>query len=149
MKTMYKIFVGNVDFKTEEEELRKLFEPHIVIEELVIAREPDTGKSRGYGFILTKDHQAARQAIRRVGKLEIDGRRVYLKEAHGKRRPPKPSRPSRPPRRPRHPRPQVHVPRVTPPRPSGSGPASPPPAGAPPTDSGGGYTGIDDNIGNR
>jgi len=85
MSTMFKMFVGNISFNTTEDEIRKIFDPHIEIEDVIIARD-DEGKSRGYGFVLTRDHAAGRAAIRKVGKFEIDGRRIYCKEADGKRR---------------------------------------------------------------
>jgi RNA recognition motif-containing protein len=89
---MFKIFVGNVNFKTTEDQLRELFEPHLdEIEDVVIARDPETGRSRGYGFVMTRDHEQGKEAIRNIGKARIDGRLVYLKQAHGKRKRAKPT----------------------------------------------------------
>ena len=88
---MFKIFIGNVSFKTTEEQLRPFFASHLTVEDLVIARDAE-GKSKGYGFVMTRDPVAGRAAMARIGKFEIDGRRVYLKEAHGKKFGPKPKR---------------------------------------------------------
>ena len=88
---MFKIFIGNVSFKTTEEQLRPFFARHLTVEDLVIARDAE-GKSKGYGFVMTRDPIAGRAAMARIGKFEIDGRRVYLKEAHGKKFGPKPKR---------------------------------------------------------
>ncbi len=110
MSTMFKIFIGNVNFKTTEDMLREIFAPHIVIEDLVIARDPATGRSMGYGFVMTRDRDKGREAIRRIGKFLIDGRRIYLKESKDKKKK-TPSRPaghsptSNRPFRPRAPRP--------------------------------------------
>lgn len=107
MSALFKVFIGNVNFKTTEEQLRRLFEPHVELEDLVIARDARTGKPQGFGFALIKDHAKAREAIRRIGKVYIDGRLVYLKEAHGKKAKSKPSRPMR--RRRGRPTPTVEV----------------------------------------
>lgn len=84
MSKMFKIFAGNVNFQTTEEKLREVFEPHIEIEDVVIARDPRTGRSRGFGFVMTRDAEKGRRAIQKVGKVEIDNRKVYFKEATGK-----------------------------------------------------------------
>jgi len=114
LSTMFKIFVGNVSFATTEEQLRAIFEPHITIEDLVIPRD-DTGRSQGYAFVMTRDADKGRQAMRRIGKVMVDGRRIYTKEAHGKKKPPprprgrdrRPSRRSGPHRS--RSSPQIHI----------------------------------------
>jgi RNA recognition motif-containing protein len=85
MSAMFKIFIGNISFKTTEDMLRERFTPHMTIEDLVIARDEATGKSKGYGFVMTRDPEVGRKAMMRIGKFEIDGRLIYLKEAHGKK----------------------------------------------------------------
>ena len=84
MSTMYKIFAGNVSFSTTEDQLREVFSPYIEVEDAVIARDAETGKPRGYGFVMTRDAEKARAAMRKVGKVEIDGRLVYFREAGAK-----------------------------------------------------------------
>ena len=112
---MFKIFIGNVNFKTTEDQLRKVFEPHMTIEDLVIARDPETGQSKGYGFVMTRDEQQGREAMEKIGKFFMDNRLVYLREAGGKNRPRrKPKR--RPSNRPQNSRRRPY------PRSGGSGP---------------------------
>jgi len=89
MSQMYKIFVGNVNFTTTEDQIKEIFEPHITIEDIVIARDEETGKSRGYAFVMTRDPDQGRRAMRTIGKFELDGRLVYLQESHGGKKPPK------------------------------------------------------------
>jgi len=93
---MFKIFAGNVNFRTTEQKLRALFDPLLEIEDVVIARDPKTGRSLGYGFIMTRDAEQGRAAMRRLGKQYIDGRLVYFREATGRK--PAKRRRSRPPR---------------------------------------------------
>jgi len=111
---MYKIFVGNVSFTATEEQIKQVFDPHIVVEDIVIARD-ESGKSKGYGFVLTRDQDKARAALRQIGKPLVGGRRLYFKEAHGKKVAsnggPQRDRPlrGRRPFRPRTPRPRPQI----------------------------------------
>lgn len=91
MSSMFKIFVGNISFETTEDKLRRIFEPHMEIEDLVIARDTETGKSKGYGFVMTRDTIRGRRALTQIGKFFIDGRLAYTKEAHNG----KPGKPAR------------------------------------------------------
>jgi cold-inducible RNA-binding protein len=87
VSAMFKVFVGNLSFKTTVDQLRGIFSPHIEVEDIVLATDPKTEKALGYGFILTKDADKCRIALRRIGKRYMDGRLVYFKEAHGKKKP--------------------------------------------------------------
>jgi len=105
---MLKIFVGNVSFTATEDQIKEVFSPHIVVEEIVIARD-ESGKSKGYGFVLTREQEKARAALRQLGKPMVGGRRLYFKEAHGKKVAAQPQRGRAPrarPFRPRTPRPR-------------------------------------------
>lgn len=93
MSQMYKIFVGNLNFTTTEQQLIEIFEPHITIEDLVIVQDEETGKPRGYAFVMTRDREQGKKALRTIGKFELEGRLVYLKESHdGKKKNMKPAK---------------------------------------------------------
>lgn len=51
---MKKIFVGNLDFSTREEELRQTFEGYGAVERVDIVRD-HTGQPRGFGFVEMSD----------------------------------------------------------------------------------------------
>ncbi|MBI1375040.1 MAG: hypothetical protein GC159_20165 [Phycisphaera sp.] len=152
MSTMFKMFVGNVAFTVTEDQLRKLFEPHLPIEDVIIARDGE-GKSRGFGFVLTRDHEAGKKAIIRLGKIEMDGRRMYLKEA-GDKTPPRggrrggggrPQRGGRRPFRSRPPRRDVArqpSEASTASKPLSNPTSAPPTPASPPPQIGGGYEGM-------
>lgn len=63
----FKIYVGNVDYSTSEDELHDLFEQFGAISEVNIPRDRRTGRPRGYGFITYSDTSDA------VKSLELDG----------------------------------------------------------------------------
>ena len=46
-----KIYVGNLSFRTTEEELTSLFEQIGAVESVSIITDRDTGRSKGFGFI--------------------------------------------------------------------------------------------------
>ena len=48
---MKNIFVGNLDFNTGEDELRKMFEVYGQVDRVSIMTDRDTGRSRGFGFV--------------------------------------------------------------------------------------------------
>jgi CUG-BP- and ETR3-like factor len=47
----HKLFIGMLPKSAEEEDLRVLFEPHGIIEEVYILRQYDTQESRGCAFL--------------------------------------------------------------------------------------------------
>jgi hypothetical protein len=50
------IFVGNLSFNTNEDELRQIFEPYGQVDRVSILTDRDTGRSRGFGFVeMTSD----------------------------------------------------------------------------------------------
>jgi RNA recognition motif-containing protein len=48
---MKNIYVGNLDFRTEEKEIRSLLEIYGVVERVTLVRDRDTGQPRGFAFV--------------------------------------------------------------------------------------------------
>jgi cold-inducible RNA-binding protein len=46
-----RIFVGNLNWETTEDELGRLFEPYGSVERVRIMTDRATGRSRGFGFV--------------------------------------------------------------------------------------------------
>lgn len=75
-----KLFIGGLDYKTTEDTLRAHFEKWGEIVDCVVMRDPQTKRSRGFGFItyskahMVDDAQAARPH-------KVDGREVEPKRA--------------------------------------------------------------------
>lgn len=75
-----KLFVGGLDYKTTDENLKKYFENWGEIMDVVVMKDPQTKRSRGFGFItyaaahMVDDAQGARPH-------KIDGRTVEPKRA--------------------------------------------------------------------
>lgn len=59
-----KIFLGNLSFDTTEEDLKDLFEKCGTIKSMKIATFEDSGKCKGFAWILFEEFQAAKNAVR-------------------------------------------------------------------------------------
>src|SRR5437867_1527376 len=75
-----KIYVGNLSFRTTEEELTSLFEQIGAVESVSIITDRDTGRSKGFGFISMSDEDAEKGIASFKGK-EIGGRGLTGDEA--------------------------------------------------------------------
>ncbi|HEV8713532.1 MAG TPA: RNA-binding protein [Candidatus Binatia bacterium] len=85
------IYVGNLAFSTTDRDLRQLFEPYGVVDEIRVITDRDTGRSKGFGFVEMHDGTAARTAITKLQGQEMEGRTLTVNEA-------KPREPRREPR---------------------------------------------------
>ena len=75
------IFVKNVDFSTNEESLRKVFEKIGGVSECSISMRLEKGKylSMGYGWVRMATAKLAQEAIKRLQGVELEGHRLSLK----------------------------------------------------------------------
>jgi cold-inducible RNA-binding protein len=78
------IFVGNLDFNTGEDELRKLFEVHGQVDRVSIMTDRDTGRSRGFGFVEMTSAEDGEKAIAALNGTQIGGRTLNVNEARPK-----------------------------------------------------------------
>jgi len=78
------IFVGNLDFNTSEDELRKLFETHGQVDRVSIMTDRDTGRSRGFGFVEMTSAEDGEKAIAALNGTQVGGRTLNVNEARPK-----------------------------------------------------------------
>ncbi|XP_063769640.1 probable RNA-binding protein 23 isoform X3 [Pseudophryne corroboree] len=69
-----RLYVGSLHFNITEDMLKGIFEPFGKIENIQLQREPDTGRSKGYGFITFSDAVCARRALDQLNGFELAGR---------------------------------------------------------------------------
>ena len=74
------IFIGNLSHDLEQDEFQRHFSPFGEITEILIIRDRETGRSRGFGFITFATEAAAKQAVTAMNGAMIAGRpaRVML-----------------------------------------------------------------------
>lgn len=77
-KTLY---VGNLNFRTDEEGLRSTFSNFGTVTDARIVMDRDTGRSRGFGFVEMEDDSAAETAIEQMNGADLDGRPLRVNEA--------------------------------------------------------------------
>lgn len=53
-----RIYVGNLPFKTTDDELRQLFETYGGVEQADVIRYKKSGRSKGYAFVIMNDGSA-------------------------------------------------------------------------------------------
>lgn len=81
---MKNIFVGNLSFNTNEDELRQLFEPYGAVDRVSIMTDRDTGRSRGFGFVEMTNNDDGDKAITALNGQQIGGRTINVNEARPK-----------------------------------------------------------------
>ena len=75
------IYVGNLALSTTDRDLRQLFEPYGVVDEIRVITDRDTGHSKGFGFVEMPDSAAAKAAIQGLNGTELEGRALTVNEA--------------------------------------------------------------------
>jgi cold-inducible RNA-binding protein len=81
---MKKIYIGNLSYQTTENDLMNLFAQAGEVESVNIITDPDTGRSKGFGFVEMGDDDAD-NAITQFNGTEISGRSITVNEAHPKK----------------------------------------------------------------
>lgn len=75
------IYVGNLSYRVEENELKAAFEEFGEVTSVRIITDKYTGRSKGFGFVEMSDDDAARTAIDALNGRAIDNREVKVNEA--------------------------------------------------------------------
>ncbi|KAH7170857.1 RNA recognition domain-containing protein [Dactylonectria macrodidyma] len=78
---MSKLFIGGLAWHTEEGTLRQKFEEFGPVEEAVVVKDRDTGRSRGFGFVRFTQDEDAQKAIATMNNVEFDGRTIRVDKA--------------------------------------------------------------------
>ncbi len=78
---MAKLYVGNLNFDTTEEGLKKSFEEVSPVSRVTIIRDKFTNRSRGFAFVEIDDEAAAKKAIESLNGKMVDGRNIKVNEA--------------------------------------------------------------------
>ncbi|MFO7782932.1 MAG: RNA-binding protein [Spirochaetia bacterium] len=76
-----KLYVGNLNFQTQEHELRDLFSQHGEVLSANVISDRETGRSRGFGFVEMATEEGARAAESALDGQDFDGRQLKVNEA--------------------------------------------------------------------
>ncbi|MFO7979142.1 MAG: RNA-binding protein [Bacteroidales bacterium] len=75
------IYVANIPFKANDEDLRELFEEYGEVSSAKIIMDKFTQKSRGFGFVEMDDDAEAKQAIEALNGADMMGKSLIVNEA--------------------------------------------------------------------
>ncbi len=75
------IFVGNLPFRAEQEDVIQLFAPYGEVANCSLPLERDTGRKRGFAFIEMADEAAEAAAIEALQGAELMGRPLRINKA--------------------------------------------------------------------
>jgi cold-inducible RNA-binding protein len=76
-----KIFVGNLSFKTTENDLQDAFAAHGTVIETNLMMDRETGRPRGFAFITMSSPEETQKAIQAMNGASLDGRDLTVNEA--------------------------------------------------------------------
>ena len=86
------LFVANLPYSMTDDQLAELFDPYGIVITFRVARDRETGESKGFGFVELATEKARNKAIAAVSGKVIDGRTIEVRQA---KVPVKPARPKR------------------------------------------------------
>jgi cold-inducible RNA-binding protein len=79
-----KLFVGNLPYSVNEDELTELFGRCGQVESVQIVRDMATGRPRGFAFVEMATDEAAAQASSELNDYQLQGRNLAVNEARPK-----------------------------------------------------------------
>lgn len=84
-----KIYVGNLNYQTTDEELSELFTQFGAVVSARIIMDRYTNRSKGFGFVEMETDEACATAIAELDGKDFKGREVRVSEARERERTPR------------------------------------------------------------
>jgi len=79
-----KLYVGNLSFKTTDDELRSYFGQFGSVTDTYVAMDKMTGRPRGFAFVTMGTPEEAKLAIEKTNGVDFGGRALQVNEARPK-----------------------------------------------------------------
>ncbi|HEY0946036.1 MAG TPA: RNA-binding protein [Opitutaceae bacterium] len=79
-----KLYVGNMSFKTSEDELRSAFGQFGSVTDVYVAMDKMTGRPRGFAFVTMGTAEEAKAAAEKLNGADLGGRTLTVNEARPK-----------------------------------------------------------------
>uniref|UniRef100_H3B3H3 Cold inducible RNA binding protein n=2 Tax=Latimeria chalumnae TaxID=7897 RepID=H3B3H3_LATCH len=76
-----KLFVGGLSFDTSEQGLEEVFCKYGQVSEVVVIKDRETGRSRGFGFVTFENPEDAKDALMAMNGKSVDGRSIRVDQA--------------------------------------------------------------------
>ena len=78
------IYIGNLNYRVREEDLKQVMEEYGVVDSVKIIIDRETGKSKGFAFVEMPNDAEGKKAIEELNEAEYEGRQMVVKEARPK-----------------------------------------------------------------
>ena len=78
---MINIYVGNLPYATTADDLAKLFQTFGNVDKTIVIVDPQTGKSRGFGFVEMSNREEGLYGIEQLAGKIYNGRHLTINEA--------------------------------------------------------------------
>ena len=79
------IYVGNLDFRVDENALKSVFEKFGTVSEVNVIADKYTGRSKGFAFVTMDDNEAGNKAIAELHGSSLENRDMVVNEARPKK----------------------------------------------------------------
>ena len=76
-----KIYVGNLSFDTNDDQLNSIFAPFGAVTSARVIKDKFTDRPRGFGFVEMDNNEEADKAIAALNGKDVDGRALKVSEA--------------------------------------------------------------------
>lgn len=75
------IYVGNLDYKVNEEDLQNVFADYGSVSSVKIITDKFSGRSKGFGFVEMENDDEANKAIEELNGANYENRTIVVNEA--------------------------------------------------------------------
>jgi RNA recognition motif-containing protein len=79
------IYVGNLDYKVDGNDLKDVFEDYGSVEDSKVITDKMSGRSKGFGFVTMNDAAEAEKAIKELNGATYEDREMVVNVAREKR----------------------------------------------------------------
>ncbi|XP_053558782.1 cold-inducible RNA-binding protein B isoform X2 [Bombina bombina] len=76
-----KLFIGGLSFDTNEQNIEQVFCKYGQIQEVVVVKDRETKRSRGFGFVTFENPEDAKDAMAAMNGKSVDGRQIRVDQA--------------------------------------------------------------------
>ena len=76
-----RLFVGNLPYRVEENDLQELFSQAGQVESVRVMRDAETGRARGFAFVEMSTEEDAERATSQFNQFPLEGRKLTVNEA--------------------------------------------------------------------
>lgn len=75
------IYVGNLDYGVDENDLQGIFEDFGSVNEVKVIKDKYNGRSKGFGFVTMSDTTEGNKAIEELNGANLENREMVVNEA--------------------------------------------------------------------